>query len=122
MAGQPLDTGGLDRIISQLDGFKEIDFTPLMEEWRAIMEEDNEEGILAGLDGWGIPLEPVTYRPNPNKRKPTDWTIRKNDNLSSSAYRELTGPPLAPRCLRQFGGRRSAVSGQQSQTTLGPVR
>jgi hypothetical protein len=68
-----------------------------MMDFRAILERDNAEGAAEGLDGFGLPLEPVTYRPNPNKVKPTDYTIRVNDNLTSSWYRELEGPPLSPR-------------------------
>jgi len=73
----------------------DVDFTPLMIQWRAIMEEDNREARLAGQDGWGIPLAPVTYRPNPSGKP--NHTILANNNLTTSWYRELSGPPLLPR-------------------------
>jgi len=94
----------------------------LMEHWRRLMEEGNLRGVLAGTDGDGNPMTPVTYRPRiprqmtvgerlgqrANKRRGrfagegdySEHGILSNNNLSSSAYRRLTGPPLAPR--RQF--------------------
>ena len=89
----------------------------LMEHWRKLMEEGNLNGVLAGTDGDGNPMTPVTYRPrNPrkmslgerlgqrtNKKRGqfagagsySEFGILPNNNLSSSAYRRLTGPPLA---------------------------
>jgi hypothetical protein len=94
----------------------------LMEHWRRLMEEGNLRGVLAGTDGDGNPLKKVTYRPRDprkltvgerlgqrtNKRRGQfagsgnydQYKILPNNNLSSSAYRRLDGPPLAPR--RQF--------------------
>jgi hypothetical protein len=91
----------------------------LMQHWRRLMEEGNRAGVLAGTDGDGHPMLPVTYRPrNPrqmslgerlgqrtNPRRGrfagagdySEHGILPNNNLSSSAYRRLTGPPLAPR-------------------------
>jgi hypothetical protein len=92
----------------------------LMQHWRKLMEEGNLRGVLAGTDGDGNPMIPVTYRPrNPrqmsvgerlgqrvNKRRgrlagagsyDEHAGVLPNNNLSSSAYRRLTGPPLAPR-------------------------
>ena len=91
----------------------------LMEHWRKLMEQGNLDGVLAGTDGDGNPMTPVTYRPR-NPRKMTvgerlgqrknlrrgrfagtgsysEFGILPNNNLSSSAYRRLTGPPMAPR-------------------------
>lgn len=92
-----VDTAPLERIIGRLVMLRlsDVDFTPLMLEWRTILEEDNREARLAGEDGWGIPLAPVMYRPNPSKNP--NYSILANDNLTSSWYRELSGPPLAPR-------------------------
>jgi hypothetical protein len=93
-----VDVTPLERIVGRLVMLRlsDVDFTPLMMEWRTILEEDNREARLAGQDGWGIPLIPVTYRPDPSG-KPANHTILANNNLTSSWYRELTGPPMAPR-------------------------
>lgn len=90
-----VNLGAIDRIVGKVKALDSIDFTPLMEAWRIILIEDNENSL--GIDGYGVPLQEVTYRPNPNKEKPTDYTILRNNNLTSSHYRTLDGPPLAPR-------------------------
>jgi hypothetical protein len=92
-----LDLSGLDRLEQHVMALGNIAFEPLMATWEDLMHEDNEESALKGLDGFGFPLIPVTYRPNPNKVKPTDYTILPYNNLTSSHYRTLDGPPLAPR-------------------------
>ena len=68
-----------------------------MEEWRSILERNNESNL--GIDGFGVPLEAVTYRPDPRvgSRKAVNYSILKNNNLTSSHYRTLDGPPLSPR-------------------------
>jgi hypothetical protein len=92
-----VDTTPLERIVGRLIMLRleDQDFAPLMLEWRTILEEDNREARLAGQDGWGVPLAPVTYRPDPAANP--NRSILANDNLTTSWYRELTGPPLAPR-------------------------
>jgi hypothetical protein len=97
VATETISTAPLDQFIGQVNSLADADFEPLMLELELILREDNEQGALAGLDGFGMPLEPVTYRPNPNKVKPTNYTILPNNNLTSSWYRTLDGPPLAPR-------------------------
>jgi hypothetical protein len=99
VATTTINTEPLDRLIGQINSLEDVDFEPLMLDFRAILERDNQEGVLAGLDGFGMPLVPVTYRPNPNKVKPANHTFLTNNNLPSSWYRELSGPPLAPRGL-----------------------
>jgi len=94
MADQ-LDLRGLDRIERYVMGLGEIAYEPLMNEWEHILQEDNRRSAMAGLDGSGQPLQPVTYRPKPVKR--VNYTILRNNNLTSSHYRSLSGPPLAPR-------------------------
>ena len=97
--------------------------TPLLEHWERRLEEGNRKGVLAGTDGAGNPMIPVTYRPvgqarkrltlgerlgqKPNKRRgeyggigPAQGGLLPNNNLTSRAYRQLDGPPLAPR--KQF--------------------
>jgi hypothetical protein len=99
------------------------DVTPLLKNWERQMEEGNRKGVLAGTDGAGNPMVPVSYRPvgqvrnkltlgerlgqRPNKRRgeyggigPAQGGLLANNNLTSKAYRQLDGPPLAPR--RQF--------------------
>jgi hypothetical protein len=80
--------------------------------WMIVMEEDNRKGILQGLDGFGVPMVPVTYRPKgagslkPNKAqrggakanaKAGAFQGGIGGNLTSREYRLLGGPPLAPR-------------------------
>ncbi len=99
MATFTVNTEGMDRMIGRLDNLQDIDFAPLMLEWETILREDNEQSAMAGLDAAGIPLIPVTYRPDPKAgtRKPINYAILPNNNLTSSHYRTLDGPPLAPR-------------------------
>jgi hypothetical protein len=102
MASSTVNTEGINRLIGRLRALDEIDFEPLMLEWRKILEEDNEEGARLGLDGYGVPLDAVTYRPDPKAgtRKPINYDIQNNNNLTSSHYRTLDGPPLAPRGMQ----------------------
>jgi hypothetical protein len=101
----------------------------LMEHWERLMEEGNRRGILEGTDKDGNPMLPVTYRPRFSRAnyggagKPVKLTVSQrlgqhartkrgdffglgpassgwNNNLTSTEYRRLDGPPLAPR--RQF--------------------
>ena len=68
---------GLNSLDRKLTALKLLDPTPLLVEWRRLIEEDNRRGILAGTDGWGHPLQlPLS------KRK--------------GKYKGATGPPLAP--------------------------
>jgi hypothetical protein len=60
-----LDTSGLEELIRKLRTLPKIDATPLMVSWMGVIEEDNRKGVLAGLDRFGMPMLPVTYRPKP---------------------------------------------------------
>ena len=116
------DCGRFAARIKRLD-LTRGDVTPLLENWERLMESGNRAGVLAGTDGHGQRLEPVTYRPVGNPRKKLTLGERlgqkankrrgeyggmmtatggllANNNLTSAAYRSLDGPPLAPR--RQF--------------------
>jgi hypothetical protein len=86
-----------DKLISQIEDFEAIDFSPLMEEWRDILQTDNEQNL--GIDAFGIPMDDVTYRPDAKAgtRKPIDYSILEYNNLTSGHYRTLGGPPLSPR-------------------------
>jgi hypothetical protein len=115
-----VDTSGLDRLRARFDRLVNPNPEPLMITWMRIIDDDNRKGVLAGLDGDGNPLIPVTYRPvKPGVKLTVEQrlgqTPRKKrgryaafgsiseglyNNLSSSSYRQLDGPPLAPR--RQF--------------------
>jgi hypothetical protein len=93
-----VNTAPIDRLIMQIEYLQAMDFSPLMEDWRVILEQDNEQNL--GIDGFGIPMEPVTYRPDSKAgtRKPINYDhIPPYDNLYSSHYRTLDGPPLSPR-------------------------
>jgi hypothetical protein len=115
-----VDTSGLERLRARFDRLVNPNPEPLMVTWMRIIDDDNRKGVLAGLDGDGNPLIPVTYRPvKPGVKLTVEQrlgqTPRKKrgryaafgsiseglyNNLSSSSYRQLDGPPLAPR--RQF--------------------
>jgi hypothetical protein len=100
------DFAALGRLQAKLAVLAHPDPTPLLLQWREIIKQDNRRGILAGLDKDGKPMPPVTYRP---KGSPLHWGARKqaakvaasatpaHNNLTSTQYRHLSGPPLAPR-------------------------
>jgi hypothetical protein len=115
-----IDLAGLDRLTTRLRRIVNPDATPLMLTWMNIIDDDNRKGVLAGLDKDGNPMRPVTYRPKkpgmkltieqrlgqrPNKKRGRYAAFGSvanapHNNLTSSQYRQLDGPPLAPR--RQF--------------------
>lgn len=74
---------------------------PILKELESINENDR----LKGLDRFGKPLQPVTYRPKgqvdkkrSNSPKRAKFSKRNAyGNLTSTEYRKLDGPPLAPR-------------------------
>jgi hypothetical protein len=97
-----LDLTGLDHLLAGLRRIQHLDATPLMMSWQLIIEADNRQGVMAGIDKDGVPMAPVTYRPKgPPKRhlrrKVGAYNPGVGGNLSSSEYRRLGGPPLAPR-------------------------
>ncbi len=49
MSTTVVNTEGIDRILTGVRALAEIDFMPLMEEWRTILEQDNEQNL--GIDG-----------------------------------------------------------------------
>ena len=112
-----IDLSGLDRLVERLRRIANPDPTPLMLSWTRIVDDDNRRGVLAGIDCRGNPMAPVIYRPKPvaekltraQKNNPKKGARRGefaglgshpaglNNNLTSSEYRRLAGPPLAPR-------------------------
>lgn len=116
-----------DALTEKLQSLAVIDATPLMVTFCNLIVQDNRTGVLAGLDKDGNPLADVKYRPiissagplsargrsdrekqlrhrqKPNRLR--DLLFRgagshesgENNNLTSSEYRRLDGPPLAPR-------------------------
>jgi len=89
-----------------------------MQTWMDIIQDDNRKGVMAGLDRYGDPMDPVTYRPvgeaqkklTDAQRNTSNRRLRRgnfvgrgpaasgwNNNLTSAEYRKLGGPPLAPR-------------------------
>jgi len=116
------DCGRFAARIKRLD-LTRGDIAPLLRNWERALEAGNRAGVLAGTDGKGQPLIAVTYRPvgtprkkltlgerlgqKANKRRgeyggigPAQGGLLAHNNLTSVAYRQLDGPPLAPR--RQF--------------------
>ncbi len=99
---------GFDRLVQRLHGLKDPDASELMEDWEKIIYEGNRRGVLQGLDGHGNPMTPLKYRNgrgNAAKRNRSGRSFGKGggmrgDNLTSSEYRKLTGPRLAPRRLQ----------------------
>jgi hypothetical protein len=113
------------RIKARLNKIANLDPTPLLVSWTQLIADDNRNGVLAGLDKDGLPMAPVTYRPVEDTGKRINIAAkessrlrlgqhhaRKRDllfggmgpaasglhnNLTSSEYRRLDGPPLAPR-------------------------
>jgi hypothetical protein len=122
MSTTVVDTTGLDRLRAQLERLANPDPTPLLIRWADLMDRDNRLGVLAGTDGAGQPMDPVTYRPAKPGSKSVKLTVAQrlgqsprksrgkysrsgsgahtNNNLTSAEYRLLDGPPLAPR--KQF--------------------
>lgn len=114
------DLTGLGRLIDRARKLERPDATPLMMTWMKVIEKDNRDGVLKGTDKDGAPLVPVKYRPvgrvakltlgqkntaNPRARRGSlagfgPIAAGFNNNLTSSEYRRLDGPPLSPR--RQF--------------------
>jgi hypothetical protein len=98
-----VDLAGLDRLMARFRKIANPDATPLMVSWMETIDSDNRRGVMAGLDKDGNPLVPVTYRPkppgvkSPRKRGRGAYNPGAAGNLSSSEYRKLSGPPLAPR-------------------------
>jgi len=117
-----VDLSGLDRLIERVETISKLDATPLMLTWMNIIEEDNRKGVMAGTDKDGNYMFGVTYRPKTAKplkigskaadrlRNHAHGRARVgafsgfgpaaaglNNNLTSSEYRMLGGPPLAPR-------------------------
>jgi hypothetical protein len=100
------DFAALGWLRGRLQALAHPDPTPLLVQWRRVIEEDNKRGVLAGQDKDGRPLAAVTYRP---KGTPLRWgkrrqashlaagSVPEHNNLTSAQYRRLGGPPLAPR-------------------------
>lgn len=78
-----LSTAGFDRLSAKLRALGEIDYAPLAEAWGGIIEVDNHDGVLAGLDGWGRPLHALA---------PSTIKHRK----SAMGEADPNAPPLIP--------------------------
>ncbi len=113
---------GKDALSAKLARLIRPDATQLMVDFEKIITEGNTAGILQGLDKDGNALVPVKYRngisaavgkkpmlerrlltganPVGNLLPATHRWGGANDNLSEEEYKQLTGPPLAPRKAR----------------------
>ena len=124
MTTATVDKTGLDRLRAKFAKLANPNPVPLMITWTNILDEQNRRGVLAGTDGDGNPMAPVTYRPQLKPgQKPVKLTVEQRlgqrpnikrgvprsigsgqarafNNLTSAEYRLLDGPPLGPR--RQF--------------------
>ena len=103
------------RLAGMLNRLADPDPTPLLEEWEDVIREDNRRGILVTqTDCRGNPMVPVKYRPKGAPQRPTRAQQNRagrrgvfaglgphaaglNNNLTTSEYKRLGGPPLAPR-------------------------
>jgi hypothetical protein len=128
MSTTVVDTTGLDRLRARFEALGKLDPTVLLLRVADLMDRDNRLGVLAGTDGNGVAMAPVTYRPvsartgkpvkkgialtvaqrlgqSPGKGRGRSSRIgsgveHTNNNLTTAEYRLLGGPPLAPR--KQF--------------------
>jgi hypothetical protein len=139
-----VDTTGLDKLRAQFEEIANPNPTLLLIRISKLMDNDNRDGVLAGLGGDNQSLAPVTYRPvsaKTGKRVKVGATLtieqrlgqnrgikrgrysrigsgdqRANNNLTTAEYRLLGGPPLAPR--RQFS--RVITNYKQDVIQIGP--
>jgi hypothetical protein len=109
-----IDLRGLTRLQAQFKKIANPDARPIIKTLMDIIHDDNRTGILAGLDKDGNKMQKVKYRPvglrakltaaQRGNQKPNIRAGIYQDgggaNLTSSEYRRLDGPPLAPR--KQF--------------------
>ena len=109
------DATGLDRLTKKFQKLSKPPTPTLMITYMKIIADDNRRGVLAGLDRYGNPLAKLKYRPIAESQKKLTKAQKNNargsgkfagfglhaagvnNNLTSSEYRRLTGPPLAPR-------------------------
>jgi hypothetical protein len=96
--------GSCDRLAARFRMLKDPDATALMVSWMGVIRDDNKKGAAAGLDKDGHPLAPVTYRPVGPGKEPSNrigkfqpLVLANFGSLTTSEYRRLAGPPLAPR-------------------------
>jgi len=116
-----VDTGPLRKLIVKLESLQNLDpqdCQDLGKGLQRVIIEDNRRGVLSGFDKDGNFAPTLKYRngngtptaPRPMRSKAFGTTSGKvkgvsqasgdqlaNNNLSSRAYRQLTGPRLAPR-------------------------
>lgn len=103
-------SGRLSAMLVSLDN---PDFSELMRAAEVVIHDDHVHAVLEGRGGDGAPLKPTTYRGStvakPRRKRQSLATVRggiqpyqagsdaMNGNLTTSEYRKLAGPPLAPR-------------------------
>lgn len=54
-----LKTSGLLKARGVLQALRQVEVEGLLNDWRQTLEEDNEQGILKGQDGFGNPMVPI---------------------------------------------------------------
>lgn len=111
----------LQAAVNRLAGVDAEDLAELEEELRRVIIEDNRKGVLEGTDRNDAPMEPLRYRNGSGVRTrarsmrsesfgsirgrfkgvapapKSGRTVLANNNLTTKAYQQLTGPRLAPR-------------------------
>lgn len=99
---------GFDALSRKLARLADPDATPLMEQWEDIIAEDNRKGVLEGTDMDGNDMPSLKYRggsaapKRARKGKAQGSVVGAHNpgvggNLTTTEYRQLTGPRLAPR-------------------------
>jgi hypothetical protein len=109
-----VDARGLGSIRQGLGLMRRADCLPLMVRWSEILVEGNRRGVLSGVDGHDRPMPPLKYRngagkATKNRKRPMfgkslyepmgsgPFAVGLHGNLTTSQYKQLTGPRLAPR-------------------------
>jgi hypothetical protein len=109
---------GYDALDRMLERVSNPDPRPILPDIAKTMAEGNRRGVLQGLDKDDKPMARVTYR-NGRARKGVKFRTGKSKgkttgifkgqgplasglhgNLTSTEYKALTGPPLAPRGIQ----------------------
>lgn len=99
---------GYEKLIRSLKATANVDCSPLMKTWNEHLIEGNRKGVLSGIDGFGRPAPPLIYRTGAGKKTsrrqvPLYGTNKHapvggvGGNLTTTQYKQLTGPRLAPR-------------------------
>lgn len=102
-----VNLSGLDKLQTRLRSLVDVTRRPnvraILNDLGKVIVEDNRAGVLSGTDKDGQPMPPLRYRNGRGRQ--TKYRrerfgagrAKRLDNLTTSEYRRLTGPRLAPR-------------------------